>query len=455
MSFRLFGFPVRVGFWFFAIALYLGYLRVPAGTQGAPSLDAWWVMAIWLPIMFTGVLFHELGHAFAARWFGQEPSIELHGMGGFTAWSSLVPLSPLARVLVSLAGPLVGVGLGAAAMVALWWAPVAPGSLGEFALQSLIWVNLGWGVLNLIPILPLDGGQVLAAAMESVLGQGARRWAYLVSLFLGVGLVAATLAQNMFVATALLGLLVFQNYRGLQLERRLGADRPLVDFLRAAQAQLDSRNFQEAQQLAQVVAAQAKQPDVRRHAQHILAWAWLLDGNIEQAEEQTRVLSQQGEVEPALLGALRLALGRASQAIEPLEQALPHRPEFVAPRLVHAWIETAAFRRASELLSSAIGHMISHDAGRQLGVAAHDAGEFQAAGEIFERVFYRTGDGTDAFNVACAHSCLSDEEKAREWLNRARKAGFHEVSLLDADPDLAPLRATSWWSSFRSRFSGV
>ena len=39
-------------------------------------------------------------------------------------------------------------------------------SIAQYAFDSLIWVNLGWGVLNLLPMLPLDGGNIVASLME-------------------------------------------------------------------------------------------------------------------------------------------------------------------------------------------------------------------------------------------------------------------------------------------------
>ncbi len=32
--------------------------------------------------------------------------------------------------------------------------------------QQLLWANVGWGVLNLLPMLPLDGGYVFAGLIE-------------------------------------------------------------------------------------------------------------------------------------------------------------------------------------------------------------------------------------------------------------------------------------------------
>ena len=41
-------------------------------------------------------------------------------------------------------------------------------------LNDVMWVNLGWGVLNLLPILPLDGGHIASSVAELVAGRKGR-----------------------------------------------------------------------------------------------------------------------------------------------------------------------------------------------------------------------------------------------------------------------------------------
>ncbi len=102
LRFRLFGFPVEIqlGFWILAIIIGL--------RPGRPWTDA----ALWLGIIFVSIMVHELGHAFAARAYGQSPSIVLHMLGGLTSWAATHELSKKRRILVTLAGPGAGFALG-------------------------------------------------------------------------------------------------------------------------------------------------------------------------------------------------------------------------------------------------------------------------------------------------------------------------------------------------------
>jgi Zn-dependent protease len=157
MRFRIGKIPVRVQPAFFLVALVLG----------ASGGDVRTVVA-WMLIVFGSVLLHELGHAAAGLAFGLEPSIELHTMGGTTSWTSTQPLRTAPRVVISLAGPVAGF-VAAGVVVAL--GPGAfPRFAGGFVYQSLLFVNLTWGLLNLVPMLPLDGGNVMRHLLNALTG---------------------------------------------------------------------------------------------------------------------------------------------------------------------------------------------------------------------------------------------------------------------------------------------
>jgi Zn-dependent protease len=156
--FGLFGVPVQVDFWFFLTAL----LVRPDST----TPHKWTEFVLWIVIVFTGVLLHEAGHAGVGRVFGEKPAVRLSWIGGLTSWESGRRLSPRRSILVSLAGPAVGIAAGLVfAVLGMQLKPVE-GSLVRYVIDSLVWVNLGWGLLNLVPILPLDGGRALLSALE-------------------------------------------------------------------------------------------------------------------------------------------------------------------------------------------------------------------------------------------------------------------------------------------------
>jgi Zn-dependent protease len=148
---RIFGFPVHLDLSFIIIMGVFGYY------PGISLRD----MAIWLLITPVAVLVHELGHAVLARRIGARPSIALAGFGGVTTY---VPPRPLTRgqdLSISLAGPFVGLAIGAVLVVVDRSTQVDPGSWQDRALYVGIFVSVVWSVLNLLPVLPLDGGQAM------------------------------------------------------------------------------------------------------------------------------------------------------------------------------------------------------------------------------------------------------------------------------------------------------
>jgi Zn-dependent protease len=84
---------------------------------------------------------------------------------------------------------------------------------------DLLWVNIGWGALNLIPMYPLDGGHVLRSVLHAVRGPD-DRLPLKISIGIGVAAAALALLNGWLWAGFLAGLLTFENVRLL---RQLGA----------------------------------------------------------------------------------------------------------------------------------------------------------------------------------------------------------------------------------------
>ena len=156
----MFGFPVTIGVDFLLITLLIGFGARP----GIYIFE-------WVLIVAVSILVHELGHAFALQTYNIHPEIRLWGMGGLTVSGFVLP--PRKSILVSLAGPLVGIPVAIAAMLVKPWLP-ADGLVG-YAVSDLIFVNLWWGILNLLPLAGLDGGSILTNLFVVVLGQGGRK----------------------------------------------------------------------------------------------------------------------------------------------------------------------------------------------------------------------------------------------------------------------------------------
>ena len=147
--FRVLGFPVHIDLTFVLFVGFLGF------SQGLTLSE----LVVWVLVAVVSVLLHELGHAVLARRTGASPAITLMAMGGVTTYSPPRQLSRLESLGISLAGPAVGLVLGGA-LVLLRPDEDPPGLVG-FALRAAIFTTVGWSLFNLLPIVPLDGGQAL------------------------------------------------------------------------------------------------------------------------------------------------------------------------------------------------------------------------------------------------------------------------------------------------------
>jgi membrane-associated protease RseP (regulator of RpoE activity) len=220
VDFRVGQLPVRITVWFpLTLALAgLGLWRDP------PSLGLWMLAAV------SGVVLHELGHVIAFRLAGWRPRMELHAFGGATHGEG-PPLGRGARVLSHLAGPAVGLALGGLIYLAQarHLLPARAALLAEF----LLWVNLGWSGLNLLPIPPLDGGAALFAAVP---GLGAREAVTAIAIFLcavgalaGLYVAPGLLAFSMLLGIHNAGVLRALNQQSLPLRAARDLARPAVD----------------------------------------------------------------------------------------------------------------------------------------------------------------------------------------------------------------------------------
>jgi Zn-dependent protease len=178
--FRLLGFDVTVrpGFLYFCGLLVLLY-RDSFGLWLAGSLA-----------VFT--LVHELGHAVAARSSGAEAAISLDFMAGYTSFVPKQPLSKWSRVLISVAGPLVEIVVAIAVLAAMGINAFDLDNYHRYDAGGAIWwAGIAVGALNLIPVLPLDGGHVAQTGLEAVLRRPALREMAIASLVTTIGVAVA------------------------------------------------------------------------------------------------------------------------------------------------------------------------------------------------------------------------------------------------------------------------
>lgn len=188
-----------------------------------------WPEMVWLPMLSLFILMHEFGHAFAARRFGARvEAIVLDIFGGLTLHAG--SLSGRQSVIVSLAGPAVNLGLAvlvyAAARTSGVWS-MTPDSevvwFGLYLMRAAVWVNILWGLFNLAPIWPLDGGQVARAVLLRRLDPARARAASAVLslVFVAAGIVVAVVLFESPLMVFILASLAYLNV----LELRRAGDR--------------------------------------------------------------------------------------------------------------------------------------------------------------------------------------------------------------------------------------
>jgi stage IV sporulation protein FB len=197
--------PVRVIPTFWLVAAYLGW--------DPDRLD---LVGVWILCMFFSILIHELGHALTAEAFGYESDITLWHFGGFARFNPGYHYPPYQQFLITLAGPFAGFALAALTFVAwigLELQDLTANEIVMSAIWDLLYINIAWGLLNLLPVIPLDGGRLLEATLGIVGVRTATDWALKVSLVVG-GLCAYGFFQigqpGMGIMMALMALESFQ-----------------------------------------------------------------------------------------------------------------------------------------------------------------------------------------------------------------------------------------------------
>ena len=178
---------------------------------------------LWAPVLFISVLIHELAHAAAIGIFGYGSSeIVLGGMGGVTMNARRA--RPWHDVVISVAGPLSSFALAwLMAQVRGRFALVHTDPMLVVFVPMLIQANVWWGIFNLLPISPLDGGHAVRNFLRIFLKD---KTAFVIAVWIAivVGTIVAALALRF--RWIFLGLIiayfVYSNYQQWKYYREHG-----------------------------------------------------------------------------------------------------------------------------------------------------------------------------------------------------------------------------------------
>jgi stage IV sporulation protein FB len=234
LRFSIAGIPVRVHPLFWVIAFLFGF-----------SANNLIFTFLWMLVVFVSILIHELGHAFAFRRYGLRSSIILHFSGGLTvpesvswgsAWANIA-LTPAQEIFISLAGPFAGFLFAALVIggvivsggsITLSWLlgiiPVPASAMVPFGgiflstiATLLLFVNIFWGLINLVPVYPLDGGNVARyALLQYDPRDGVRKSLWVSVIAGGIMAVVGLVSFGSIYMALLFGFLAFQSYQSLQ-----------------------------------------------------------------------------------------------------------------------------------------------------------------------------------------------------------------------------------------------
>lgn len=447
MTVRLFGFDIEITIGFWLTALLLG------GTQ---ALQRPVMIAVWAVVLLIGILAHELGHAFAYRAFGVRSSIRLHFLGGVTMPNMLLPLTRPKQVVVSLAGPFTGLFLTGISYLVLKLAHISHPGL-SITLYTFFVANLAWSLLNLVPVLPLDGGHVVEAA----LGPKRIRITLMISTVVGAGLAVLSLFFNQFIGVFIFGSAAIQSF--VQLRETASAikvSKEVAETVRATAEPLDpatTRILRDAKlaldedptkavELAKGVLEgrelQGGRPQARAisEALAILGWAHLARGENAEAADVVARLSRIARADNALVAAIAISKGDDMAARRLLEAARTQgdtRKEVFGP-LIQILLRQGEAARAAALALDCADAINAEDLRVVAGMVT-EAGVHHWAGRIREVIFRRERTADDAFEAARAFARASEPGKALEFLKHAVSAGFTDTKRVYADEALVGL----------------
>ena len=226
--FQMMGFHVRVSPFFWVMALVLGWgstaaiadfyqperiplpilemspqeraERLPPETLASLELiesnpGQGMLLLIWVAAVFLSIMIHELGHSLAMKRYGIHSYMILYHFGGLAVPDSAGGYmgmnrrsDPYQQIYISAAGPGLQLALAGAVILLVkaagyavpthipylsGWLHFDEGqTIGSMPLMavvdSILWPSIFWAILNLLPVYPLDGGQILGREIRNV-----------------------------------------------------------------------------------------------------------------------------------------------------------------------------------------------------------------------------------------------------------------------------------------------
>jgi len=223
-------------------------ITILLGARGVNSKEGLVFLLLWVVAVFVSILIHELGHVAAFRYYGLNAHVVLYSFGGLAVADSefgrsgrrqVARRGPAGDAAIAFAGPLAGfvfasliVGLVYLAGYHLRFStglieqlqfevgphdqPIPSPKL-RILVYDLLFVNIVWGIVNLLPVYPLDGGQIARAALTSANPSEGMRQSLMLSVGVagGMAILAAVKWHELFMVL-MFGYLAYMSYMVLQ-----------------------------------------------------------------------------------------------------------------------------------------------------------------------------------------------------------------------------------------------
>ena len=237
--FSLLGIPIRVHPLFWAVGMLVGFQGVPSGKPV--------YLLVWIAVFFVSILVHEMGHALMMRYYGWNPSVTLYAMGGFARYDSGFQPNhssyqrpgnrEFAQIIIAAAGPAAGFLLAGATLLIsgmmgnlpqfsvglptfISWdvpVPITEENLFHWYLvDCLLFINIYWGLVNLIPVYPLDGGQIARELFMKYGGGDGIQQSLWLSVWVGGAMAAYGVMHGTLYFGLLFGYMAFSSYQMLK-----------------------------------------------------------------------------------------------------------------------------------------------------------------------------------------------------------------------------------------------
>jgi len=258
LCFRIGPFHVRVTPFFWVMAIVLGWGltqsmdRALSEAAGA-SPGAGVLLVLWISAVFISILIHELGHALAMRYYGMDCYIVLYHFGGIAVPDSAASFAQFggtarrrdgkSQIIISAAGPAVQLILAAIVLLLChatgyvctfrvplieWIVPFLvevpflpePQAIPSAAMDAFVFFlllpSIFWALLNLLPVYPLDGGQIAREVFTMFNPSGGIRSSLILSVVTGVAVAVYAMTREQMYLAIMFGMLAFSSYQILQ-----------------------------------------------------------------------------------------------------------------------------------------------------------------------------------------------------------------------------------------------